>query len=128
MVLKRSLTKLFNYSIIEWPLFDARTSTHDVFTSFSLSKCCYLHFCRNKLGSCWRNDIFKGRYLMRQQVPMVFLLLLVYLNAVANISVEISLGSCWSRYISKGRYLMRQQVLMVFLLLLVYLSAATCIS
>ena len=31
---------------------------------------------------------------MRQQVPMVFLLLLVYLGAVAYISVEISLGLC----------------------------------
>ena len=38
-----------------------------------------------------------GRYLMRQQVPMVFLLPLVYLGAVAYISVEISLGSCWHR-------------------------------
>ena len=38
------------YSIIEWPPFDAPTSTHAVFTSFSLSRCCYLHFCRNKFG------------------------------------------------------------------------------
>ena len=38
-----------------------------------------------------------GRHLMRQQVPMVLLLPLVYLGAVANISVEISLGSCWRR-------------------------------
>ena len=30
---------------------------------------------------------------MRQQVPMVFLLLLVYLGTAAYISVEISLGS-----------------------------------
>ena len=37
-----------------------------------------------------------GHYLMRQQVPMVFLLLLVYLG-VAYISVEISLGSFWRR-------------------------------
>ena len=38
-----------------------------------------------------------GHYLMRQQVPMVFLLLLVYLGTVAYISVEISLGSFWRR-------------------------------
>ena len=38
-----------------------------------------------------------GRHLTRQQVPMVFLFLLVYLGAVAYISVEISLGSCWRR-------------------------------
>ena len=38
-----------------------------------------------------------GHYLMRQQVPMVFLRLLVYLGAVAYISIEISLGSCWRR-------------------------------
>ena len=36
-----------------------------------------------------------GHYLMPQQVPMVFLLLLVYLGTVAYISVEISLDSCW---------------------------------
>ena len=38
-----------------------------------------------------------GHYLMRQQVPIVFLLLLVYLGTVAYISVEISLGSFWRR-------------------------------
>ena len=31
------------------------------------------------------------------QVPMVFLPLLVYLGAIAYISVEISLGACWRR-------------------------------
>ena len=35
------------YAIIEWPLFDAPTSTHGVFTYFSLSRCCCLHFCLN---------------------------------------------------------------------------------
>ena len=35
--------------------------------------------------------------LMCQQVPMVFLLLLVYLGTVVYISVEISVGSFWSR-------------------------------
>ena len=34
---------------------------------------------------------------MRHQVPMVSLLLLVYLNSVAYISIEKSLGSCWRR-------------------------------
>ena len=38
-----------------------------------------------------------GHYLMRQRVPMVCLLLLVYLGAVAYISAEIRLGSCWRR-------------------------------
>ena len=38
-----------------------------------------------------------GNYSMRHQVPMMSLLLLVYLSAVAYISVEISLGSCWRR-------------------------------
>ena len=91
-----------------------------------------------------------GHYLMRKQVPMVFLLLLVYLGAVAYISVEISLGSCWRRDIlrvkghalftncnflwlcdmqsSRGNYSMRHQVPMVSLLLLVYLSAVAYIS
>ena len=34
---------------------------------------------------------------MRHQVPMAFLLPLVYLGAVAYVSVEISLGLCWRR-------------------------------
>ena len=38
-----------------------------------------------------------GRHLMCQQVPMVFPLPLVYLGAVAYISVEIRVGSCWRR-------------------------------
>ena len=49
----------------------------------------------------WRNKFatLSGRHLMRQKVPMVFLLLLVYLGTVVYISVEISLGSFWRRYI-----------------------------
>ena len=46
---------------------------------------------------------FNGRHLMHQQVPMVFLLVLVCLGAVAYISVEISLGSCWRRDYFKGQ-------------------------
>ena len=113
------------YAIIEWPLFDAPTSTHGVFTSFSLSQYCCLHFWKNKVGSMlaqgflrvksqakitkcyflWVRAInmqsLSTRHLMRQQVPMVFLLPLVYLGAVAYIAVEISLGSCWRRDISR---------------------------
>ena len=109
------------YAIIVWPLFDAPTSIHGVFTSFSVSQYCCLHFWKNKVGSmlaqgflrvkgqakitkcyflwvCARNMLsLSGHYLMRQQVPMVFLLLLVYLGTVAYISVEISLGSFWRR-------------------------------
>ena len=83
-------------------------------------------------------QLLSGHYLMHQQVPMVFLLL-VYLGAVAYISVEISLGSFWCRDILRvngqalftncnflwlcdtqllsGHYLMRHQVPMVSLLL-----------
>ena len=150
------------YAIIEWPLFDAPSSTHGVFTSFSLSRCCCLHFCRNKFGFMLAQGYFKGQwssiihklqlfmtlcdmqtssgnYSMRHQVPMVFLLLLIYLSAVAYISVEISLGSCLRRDIlrvssiihklqffmtlcdmqsSSGNYSMRHQVSMVSLLIL----------
>ena len=103
---------------IEWPPFDAPKSTHGVFTSFSLSRCCFLHFCRNKFGLMLAQGYFKGQRSsiihilqlfttlcdmqsssgnnsMRHQVHMVSLLLLVYLSAVSFISVEISLGSCW---------------------------------
>ena len=84
-----------------------------------LSRCCCLHFCRNKFGLMLAQGYFKGQrssiiqklqlsttlcdmqsssginYSMRHQVPMVSLLLLVYLSAVAYICVEISLGFCW---------------------------------
>ena len=105
-----------------WPLFDASTSTHGVFTSFKLSRCCCLHFSRNKFGLVLVQGYFKGQrssiihilqlfmtlcdvqsssgnYTMCHQVPMVSLLVLVYLSAVSYISVEISLGSCWRREI-----------------------------
>ena len=109
------------YAIIEWPLFDAPTSIHGVFTSFSISQYCCLHFWENKVGSMlaqgflrvkgqakitkcyflWVGAInmqsLSGHYLMRHQVPMAFLLPLVYLGAVAYISVKISLGLCWCR-------------------------------
>ena len=84
------------YAIIEWPLFDAPKSTHGVFTSFSLSRCYCLHFCRNKFGLMFAQGYFKGQrssiihklqlfmtlcdmqsrgnYSMRHQVPMVSLL------------------------------------------------------
>ena len=108
--------------IIKCSPFDAPKSTHGVFTSFSLSRCCCLHFCRNKFGLMLAQGYFKGKrssnihilqlfmtlcdmqsssgnYSMCHQVPMVSLLLLVYLSAVYFISVEISLGCCWRRYI-----------------------------
>ena len=113
------------FVVIECPPFDAPKSTHGVFTSFSLSRCCCLHFCRNKFGLMLAQGYFKGQrlsiihilqlfltlwdmqsssgnYLMCHNVPMVSLLLLVYhvyLSAVSFISVEISLGSCWHGYI-----------------------------
>ena len=54
-----------------------------------------------------------GHYLMRQQVPMVFLTLLVYLGAITYISVEISLGLCWRRDILrfKGQVLFTNCIL-----------------
>ena len=109
------------YAITEWPLFDAPTSIHGVFTSFSISQFCCLHFWKNKVGSMlaqgflrvksqakiikyyflWVGAInlqsLSARHLMRQKVPTAFLLPLVYLGAVAYISAEISLGLCWRR-------------------------------
>ena len=38
-----------------------------------------------------------GNYSMRHEVPMVFLLLLIYLNAVTYISEERNLGQCWRK-------------------------------
>ena len=97
------------------------TSTHGVFTSFSLSQCCCLHFWKKiiwvhvgarifkvqrssknhkmLLFVSWRNKyaIIEWSLFDGPQVPMVFLLLLVHLGTVAYISVEISLGSFWRR-------------------------------
>ena len=141
---------------------------------FSLSKCCCLHFCRNKFRLLLVRGYFKGQrsriyhrlqlfmtlcdmqswsgnYSMRHQVPMVFLLLLIYLSAVACISEERNLGPCWRKDILRvkgqaqikqnfcmwvgtinmnllsGHYVMRRQVSMPFLLLLLYLITAACI-
>ena len=163
------------YAIIEWPLFDAPTSIHGVITSFSISQYCRLHFWKNKVGSMLAQGFLRvksqgkitkcyfllvgainvhslsGRHLMPQKVPMAFLLPLVYLGAVAYISVEISLGLCWRKdtlrvkgqalftycnffmtfcdmQSSSGNYSMYHQVPMVSLLLLVYLSAVSFIS
>ena len=86
------------FVVIECPSFDAPKSTHGVFTSFSLSRCCCLHFCRNNFGLMLAQGYFKGQrssiihilqlsmtlcdmqslsghYLMCHQVPMVSLLL-----------------------------------------------------
>ena len=115
------------YAIIEWPLFDAPTSTHGVFTSFSLSRYCCLHFCRNKFGLILAQGYFKGQrssiihklQLSMTSVCMVWYAIvewplfdapssthgvftsLVYLSVVAYIYVEISLGSCWCGDISR---------------------------
>ena len=91
-------------------VFDAPTSIHGVFSSFSISQYCCLHFWKNKVGSMLAQGFLRvksqakitkcyfllvgainlyslsGRHLMRQKVPMAFLLPFVYLGAVAYIS------------------------------------------
>ena len=87
---------------------------------FSLSKCCCLHFSRNKFGLLLVQGYFEGQrsriyhklqlfmtlrdmqsssgnYSLRHQVPMVFLLFLIYLSAVTWISEERNLGPCWRK-------------------------------
>ena len=49
------------FVIIEWSPFDAPSSTHGVFTSFSLSRYCCLHFCRNKFGLILAQGYFTGQ-------------------------------------------------------------------
>ena len=108
------------YAIIEWPLFDAPKSTHGVFTSFSLSRYCCLHFCRKKVWAHFDAGIFYGsKFKHYSQIATFYVSVwyaiiewplfdapssthgvftsLVYLSAVAYISVEISLGSCWCK-------------------------------
>ena len=109
------------YAIIEWPLFDAPSSSNGVFTSLVyLSAVAYISVEIN-LGSCWCRDILRvedqgfitncnffmtlcdvqsssGYYSMHHQVPMVFLILLIYLvSAVTCISEERNLDQCWRK-------------------------------
>ena len=92
---------------------------HGVFTSFSLSRYCCLHFCRYKFGLILAQGYFTGQRSSIIHKLQLFMTLcdmqslsghynapssthsvftsLVYLSAVAYISVEISLGSCWCR-------------------------------
>ena len=108
------------YAIIEWPLFDVPSSTHVVFTSLVyLSAVAYISV-EVSLGFSWCRDILRvkdqgfitklqlfmtlcdmqsssGNFSMRHQVPMVFLLLLIYLSAVTCISEERNLGQCWRK-------------------------------
>ena len=108
------------FVVIECPPFDAPKSTHGVFTSFSLSRCCCLHFCRNKFGLMLAQGYFKSQRSSIIHILQLFMTLcdmqslsghyfdapssthgvftsLVNLSDVACISVEISLGSCWCR-------------------------------
>ena len=155
-------------------LLAAPTSTHGVFTSFSLSQYCCLHFWKNKFGSMlaqgflrvkgqaqitkcyflWVDAInmqsLSGHYLMRQQAPMVFSLHLVYLSTAhfwrnkvgsmlaqgfLRVKSQAKITKCYFLWVSainmqslNGHYLMRKQVPMVFLLLLVYLGVVVYIS
>ena len=89
-------------------------------------KCCCLHFCRSKFGLLLVQGYFKGQisriyhklqlcmtlcdmqssrgnYSMRHQVPMVFLLLLIYLSAVTCISEKKKFGSMLAQGYFRGQ-------------------------
>ena len=89
------------YAIIEWLLFDAPTSIHGVFTSFSISQYCCLHFWKNKDGSM----LVQGFVRVKSQAKITK----YYFLWVGAINL----------YSLSGRHLMRQKVLIAFLLLLV---------
>ena len=105
------------FVIIEWPPFDAPTSTHGVFTSFSLSRCCCLHFCRNKFGLMLAQGYFKG-----QRSSIIHILR----SSIIHI-LQVFMTLC-DMQSSSGNYSMCHQVPMASLLLLVYLSAVSYIS
>ena len=56
-----TLCDMQSSTMVKWQLLDAPLSTHGVLTSFSLSKCCCLHFCRNKFGLLLARGYFKGQ-------------------------------------------------------------------
>ena len=103
------------YAIIEWPLFDAFTSTHGVFLVLVyLGTVAYISV-EISLGTFWRRDILRVKGKHYSQIATFYdsvwyaivewppfeapsgthgvFTSLVYLSAVAYISVEISLGS-----------------------------------
>ena len=53
------LSRRNQYALIEWPLFNVPTSTCGVFTSFSWSKCCCLHFEEINFAPLWRKNIIR---------------------------------------------------------------------
>ena len=115
------------YALLMCLLLAAPTSTHGVFTLFSLSQYCCLHFWKNKCGSMlaqgflrvkdqaqitkcyflWVDAInmqsLSGHYLMRQQVSMVFSLHLVYLSTTACISEKNKVGSMLAQGFLRGK-------------------------
>ena len=125
------------YALLMCLLLTAPTSTHGVFTSFSLSQYCCLHFWKNKFGSMlaqgflrvkgqaqitkcyflWVDAInmqsLSGHYLMRQQVSMVFSLYLVYLSTAACISEKLKLGHVGAR-IFKGQKSRKNHKMLLF--------------
>ena len=48
------------------------SSTHGVFTSFNLSKCCYLHFWRKKFGSMLAQGYFNGSKVKHKSKIVTF--------------------------------------------------------
>ena len=61
------------YAIIEWPLFDAPTSTHGVFAFFSLSIGAVAYIAvQISLGSCWRRDILRSKAKHFPQIPTIY--------------------------------------------------------
>ena len=76
---------------------------------FSLSKCCCLHFYRNKFGLLLAQRYFEGQ------------------RSSINHKLQLFVTLC-DMQSSSGYYSMRHQLHMVDLLILAYLSAVTCIS
>ena len=105
-----------------------------------LSKCCCLQFCRNKFGLLLVQGYFKGQRSrnyhklqlfmtlcdmqsssgnystcsMRHQVPMVFLLLLIYLSAVTCILWRKKFGSMLAQGYFKGQKVKHKSKIVTF--------------
>ena len=83
------------FVLIEWPLFDAPKSTHGVFTSFSLSRCCCLHFCKNKFGLMLAQGYFKGQRSSIIHILQLFMTLCDMQSSSGNYSMcpQVPMGS-----------------------------------
>ena len=122
------------YAIFEWPLFDAPTSTHGVFTSFSLSRCLCLPFCRNKFRLMWAQGYFKGQrsgIIHKLQLfydfvwyAIIKLQLLDAPSSTHGVLISFSLSKCYCLHFWRNKFGLKRKMVGFRMLILVVKSTS----